>query len=557
MDLYIDGVKNAAMVIVMAYPLTKFAPFNRAVQMMASNWDRIILILLLTVLSILSNVIGTELYNGAVLSSRIVAPVVGGIVAGPLVGIVVGFLGGLFRLYQGGFTAVPDMISSAVAGIIGGMIYERLGARRFRVGSVFLAGIMAEIIVQAFVLLMAQPQVVATALISWSATTSIVVNGFAVAVFISIIRDVQERNYAIGMQHAVQAFNIAEKTFSIVQDELNAKTAKVLIDIIYEESSVDAVAITRDGLTVFFRGIGDEHHLPGTPALSALAGAQRDETGQMIVTSKTIKCQAADCPLRSLVSVPLRYGTESAGYLEIYKATDEIHAADLRLVEAIAGMLSMQLYSMKVHTQEKLLSRAEYEALRSQIHPHFLFNALSVIKLLVREDPVRAQELIVSLSQFFRRSLEVKSDLIPFGEELKGVEFYLTIQQARFGKALRVTIDVADECFSVPFPAFAVQPLVENAMNHGFVHDKSDMLLHLSGWMEDGQLVVRLIDNGIGIRQEIVEAVQANRIVPTMGVGLTNVNRRLKSLYGNNCYFSIKNESPGATITIRVPVMPG
>ena len=94
-------------------------------------------------------------------------------------------------------------------------------------------------------------------------------------------------------------------------------------------------------------------------------------------------------------------------------------------------------------------------------------------------------------------------------------------------------------------------------MNHGFVHDKSDMLLHLSGWMEDGQLVVRLIDNGIGIRQEIVEAVQANRIVPTMGVGLTNVNRRLKSLYGNNCYFSIKNESPGATITIRVPVMPG
>ena len=97
LDLYIDGVKNAAMVIVMAYPLTKFAPFKRAVQMMASNWDRIILILLLTVLSILSNVIGTELYNGAVLSSRIVAPVVGGIVAGPSVGLLCGLLGGVNR----------------------------------------------------------------------------------------------------------------------------------------------------------------------------------------------------------------------------------------------------------------------------------------------------------------------------------------------------------------------------------------------------------------------------------------------------------------------------
>ena len=557
MDLYIAGVKNAAVVIVMAYPLTKFAPFNRAVQMVASNWDRVILALLLTALSILSNVIGTEMYNGSILSSRAVPPVVGGIVAGPLVGIVVGFLGGLFRIYQGGFTAEPDMISSAVAGIIGGMIYERLGARRFRVGSVFLAGIMAEIIVQAFVFLMAQPQIVATALISWSATTSIVVNGFAVAVFISIIRDVQERNYSIGMQHAVQAFNIAEKTVSIVNDELNEKTAKQLIDIIYEESSVEAVAITRDGKTLFYRGIGDDHHLPGSPALSAIAEAKRDATGKMIVTSKAIKCPEGDCPIRSLVSIPLRYGAESVEYLEIFKATDEINTPDVRLAEAIAGMLSMQIYSMKVQTQEKLLSRAEYEALRSQIHPHFLFNALSVIKLLVREDPTRAQELIVALSQFFRRSLEVKSDLIPFGEELKGVEFYLTIQQARFGKALHVTIEVADECFSVPFPAFAVQPLVENAMNHGFVHDKSNMQLHLSGWMEDGQLVVRLIDNGIGIRQEIVEAVKSNRIVPTMGVGLTNVNRRLKSLYGNNYYFDIKNESPGATITIRVPVMPG
>jgi len=557
LDLYIDGVKNAAMIIIMAYPLTKFAPFYRAVQMVASNWDRAILILLLTVLSILSNVIGTELYNGAVLSSRVVAPVVGGIVAGPLVGIVVGFLGGLFRLYQGGFTAGPDMISSAVAGIIGGMIYEQLGARRFRVGSVFLAGIMAEIVVQALIFLMAQPQVVANALISWAATTSIMVNGFAVAVFISIVRDVQERHYAIGMQHAVQAFNIAEKTFSIVKDELNEKTAKELIDIIYEESSVDAVAITQEGRTVFFRGIGDEHHLTGTPALSAMAEVQRDETGRMIVTSTTIKCGERSCPIRSLVSVPLRSGNESEGYLEIYKATDEIHPPDVRLAEAIAGMLAMQLYSMKVQAQEKLLSRAEYEALRSQIHPHFLFNALSVIKLLVREDPLRAQELIVSLSQFFRRSLEVKSDLIPFGEELKGVEFYLTIQQARFGQALQVTIDVADECFSVPFPAFAVQPLVENAMNHGFVHDKSNMLLHLSGWIEEGQLVVRLIDNGIGIRQEIIDAVKTDKIVPTMGVGLTNVNRRLKSLYGANYCFEIKNETPGSMINIRVPVMPG
>lgn len=556
MDLFIDSVKNAAVVVIMAYPLTKIPPFHRALQMSASDWDKAVLALLLTALSILANAIGTEMYNGSIMSSRVVPPVVGGIVAGPLVGIIVGFFGGLFRIYQGGFTAMPDVISSSLAGIIGGLIYENLGARRFRVGAVFFAGIMAEVMVQAVILLVAQPTIVAVALIEWSGTVSIVVNGFAVAVFVSIVRDVQDRQYAIGMSHAVQSFNIAQKTLSIEAETLDEKTAQKLINVIFSESSVDAVAISKDGKTMAFRGAGDNHHLPGTPALSELSTAGRDDSGRMIMSAKHMCCADEVCPLRSLVSVPLRYGKEVAGYLEIYKTKDEIRLPDVRLAEAIAGMLGMQLYSMKSHVQETMLSRAEYEALRSQIHPHFLFNALSVIKLLVREDPLRAQELIVTLSQFFRRSLEVKSDLIPFGEEIKGVEFYLTIQQARFGSALQVTIDVTDECLSVPFPAFAVQPLVENSMNHGFVHDKTNMLLHLYGRMEAGQLVVELRDNGIGIRQDIINAVRENKIVPTMGVGLTNVNRRLKSLYGSNFSFDLQNVIPGSMITIRVPVMP-
>jgi LytS/YehU family sensor histidine kinase len=557
LDLFVESLKNAAVVIVMAYPLTKFAPFHRALMMAASDWDRTILTLLLTVLSILSNAIGTEMYNGSILSSRVVAPVVGGIVAGPAVGIVVGVCGGLFRLYQGGFTASADLISSSIAGIIGGMIYETLGARRFRVGAVFFAGIFAEITVQAFILLMSRPTIVANALLGWSGYTSILVNGLAVAVFVSIVRDVHDRQYNIGMRHAVQAFNVAQKTLPIVRDELDEKIADKLVEVIYSESNVDAVAITKDGYTLAFRGMGDQYHQPGSPALSCQADAVRDESGRMIVSSKSFQSAEAGCPLTSLVSVPLCYGDEVAGYLEIYKVNDEILPPDVRLAEAIAGMLRMQFYSMKTHLQEKLLSRVEYEALRAQIHPHFLFNALSVIKMLVREDPTRAQDLIVSLSQFFRRSLEIKSDLIPFAEEIKVIEFYLMIQQARFGAALHVTAEIAEECLSVPFPAFAVQPLVENAMNHGFVHDKSNMWLHLSARIDENHLVVTLRDNGIGIRQEILEAVQANRIIPTMGVGLTNVNRRLKSLYGKNYSFDLRNMAVGSMITLRIPVMPG
>ncbi len=557
MDLFVDSVKNAAVVIIMAYPLTKFAPFHRALLMSASDWDRMILTLLFAALSILANVIGTEMYNGSVMSARIVGPVVGGIVAGPVVGIVSGFIGGLFRLYQGGFTASSDMISTLAAGIIGGMIYENLGARRFRVDAVFLAGILAEIMVQALILLMATPMIVATALLGWSGATSITVNGLAVAVFVSIVRDVHYRQYTIGMSHAVQAFNVAQKTLPIVGEELDEATARKLVDAIFLESAVDAVSITKDDITMAFSGVGAEHHGPGTPALSSQADAVRDESGRMIVTSKSFHCIERECPLTSLVSVPLRYGTEVAGYLEIYKANDEIHPPDVSLAEAIAGMLGMQFYRMKIHMQERMLSRAEYEALRSQIHPHFLFNALSVIKFLVREDPIRAQELIVSLSQFFRRSLEIKSDLIPFVEEIKGIEFYLTIQQARFGEALHVTMDIAEECLSIPFPAFAVQPLVENAMNHGFVHDKTNMRMHLSACMEEDQLVVRLRDNGIGIRKEIIEAVRENKIIPTMGVGLTNVNRRLKNLYGQNYTFDLQNILPGSMIILKIPVIPG
>jgi LytS/YehU family sensor histidine kinase len=143
---------------------------------------------------------------------------------------------------------------------------------------------------------------------------------------------------------------------------------------------------------------------------------------------------------------------EQVWFLHLYKVRDAVHPPDVKLVTGIASLLGLHFQSRRLEIQAQLLARAEYAALRSQVNPHFLFNTLSAIKLHIRQDPAQAQQLLLALASFFRRTLEMKDEFITLSEEVESVELYLTIQRARFGDRLCVEYDIPRNACPSPYP---------------------------------------------------------------------------------------------------------
>ncbi len=540
--------------VLWAYPLTHYVVLQRSLVMTSNFMDTAKLIAVFTCLAVMTNVAGTEVFNGALLSSRIICPVISGLIAGPFVGVIVGILGGVHRYSMGGFTMLPDFFSMVVSGVIGGLFYNYYREKRISFWKAFLASVLAGLVECVFVILFAKPAILAVTLISWAGPTSVIVNAIGGGVFISILKKVQHSQYVIGASYAKTATAIAQKTLPMVKGELDQRSAQKIAGILLAEAGFSAVSIN-DGKTVLaFRGIGHEHHAVGAAVLPNLAKLAKREFG-IAKSRKEIGCTYEGCPLDSAIIVALNCGDERVGNLEVYKAKDVIHPPEVKLITGIAELISAQIYMARLRQKEQLLSKAEYDKLRSQINPHFLFNTLSVIKFLIRSEPEKAQHLIVTLASFLRKNLKTTDDMIPFAEEMKYIDFYLTIQEARFGKRLSIERRIDSGCMAVNFPAFALQPLVENAVNHGLAAVEGVLKVVVTARIFESKLFVRVEDNGVGVPAQVINAVRNDKVLESMGVGLTNINRRLKSIFGRSYSFTIQNQNPGAMVELQIPVV--
>jgi len=172
---------------------------------------------------------------------------------------------------------------------------------------------------------------------------------------------------------------------------------------------------------------------------------------------------------------------------------------------------------------ETELARAQVDALRMQLHPHFLFNTLNTISGLMREDVEAADLMLAQLSELLRRTLATdRRQEVPLAEEIQWLRAYLAIQQTRFGPRLRVDIDVPDDCEAALVPALILQPLVENAIRHGFGATPGPGSVAIAARRDSGRLRIDVIDGGPGVAVPIRE-----------GYGLRNTRSRLRAMYGD------------------------
>ncbi len=298
-------------------------------------------------------------------------------------------------------------------------------------------------------------------------------------------------------------------------------------------------------------GLGSHHRDQLTSTVKEVADAGRT----VILDQRSLVCEDSACQVRQAIVSPLVVEDTLVGALVV--GTPHTTGALVRAAEEVAAWVSGQLELAQLDASRNQLMEAEVRALRAQISPHFIYNSLGAIASFVRTDPDRARELLLEFADFTRYSFRSHGEYTTLAEELRSVERYLLLEQARFGERLQVTLRIAPEVLPVAVPFLCIQPLVENAVRHGLEAraDKADGTGRLSIVARDlGQeCVIEVEDDGSGEDPERVRRALAGD-TSMDSVGLGNVDARLRNAYGDD-YGLVVETAPGAgtKVIVRVP----
>ncbi len=549
-------ISNMSIILIITYFLSKIKIFKNLVTGKRNTLTgKLTMAAIFGLIGILATYTGISV-NGAIANSRIIGVLVGGIFGGPLVGLGAGLIAGFHRwvIDIGGFTALACGLSTVVEGIIGGLVSKRFKNSHHNWIYAFVTGMAAEIIQMLIIVTVAKPLPDAWELVKIIWIPMVLFNPMGIALFAGFIDGIykeQEKEAAIQTKLAL---DIADRCLSYLRKGLSEPEIVEVARIILQMADVSAVAITDCRQILAHVGVGEEHHKRNTPIQTKLT-KRAIKTGSMVIGcfQPEIGCSDSDCKLRSAVIVPLRRRDEVIGAVKLYldreNAVSNVH---ITLATGLARLFSTQLELAEIEYQKKLCQKAELSALQSQINPHFLFNAFNTILSFCRTKPERARELLINLSTYFRKTLAHSDSLIRLGEELRLINSYLELEKARFEDKLKIITDVPEEVDGCVLPQFILQPLVENAVKHGVLPMESGGVILIIARKVNDETHIVIEDTGIGIKEEIIRKLDADQL-PKECIGLSNVNKRLKNLYGNDYGLKISRKERGTRIQLRIP----
>ena len=204
--------------------------------------------------------------------------------------------------------------------------------------------------------------------------------------------------------------------------------------------------------------------------------------------------------------------------------------------------------------------KSEFDTLQSQINPHFLYNTLDIIVWMIEnENSDKAVNIVTALAKFFRISLSKGKNIITVKDEVEHVRNYLMIQNMRFKNRFEYSIDVDEKVLSYSSLKLMLQPLVENAIYHGMEFMDGDGEIDVKVFKEDNSLYFTITDNGLGMSEDMVETLLSKDFVSSKkgsGIGVKNVNERIKLYFGSEYGLKVESEpDEGTKITIHLPAV--
>jgi two-component system, LytTR family, sensor histidine kinase LytS len=573
-QLFLSMLERLGIIVMMAFLLTRLPYFRRLIyQQDVGRVQRFIFMIIFGLFGIIGTYTGLTIdvetaeiskweselkEEEAIANSRVIGIVIAGLLGGWRVGLGAGIIAGGHRLFLGGFTAVACGVSTMLAGAIAGLIYHR--NKRTSVLSPIIAlivGMIAEALQMLIIVLTAKPFELAWELVKEIGVPMIVANGIGSAIFILVIHNVFQEEEKQGALQAEKAMRLAEATVSHLRNGLTPESAKAICEIFIKEVSSVAVAVTDRTRILAHVGAGADHHFTNEP-IQTETTRRVIETGEMLVVREHVICHHQNCPLQNAIIAPLKQKEETVGTLKFYFQSEaDLSSITFEFVKGLSSLLSLQLEIAEAEKYFQLMKEAEIKALHAQVQPHFLFNALNTIVSCIRINPNQARQLLLSLAHYFRKNLASSTELLStLEEELKHVKAYLTIEEARFQDKLRVIYDIEDGFERLVLPTMTLQPLVENAVKHGLRHMKKGSQIEVRVHSDQKKVRISVSDNGKGMDKEKVAALLQKPVSSPhgAGIGLYNVNERLKLLLGEHVQLSIVSEvDKGTIVYIDIP----
>lgn len=556
--IFFNMLLNIGLLVLIAMLFTKLPVVRRLILgEISSVYSKVALILIFGGMSIISTYTGIQT-QGAIVNTRVIGVLTAGLFGGPFVGLGAALIGSLHRCFIiGGFTGVACGISTLMEGVIGSIFSSRLKAGRLSGAGIFLLTALTEAGQMVIILLVAKPFHAALELVQTIAAPMIVMNSFGMLMFCGTFRVVfleEEQQYTEIIRLTM---GIVEKCLSHLRKGLySVKDMEAVTEIIYCSIPCAAVFIAdtekilASKVSGQYEGPPDKELLPrmilneiaASPA--GEAEGERADSGSSALAWPSGKeyrivsapLQKNGCPIGELILLVKKRHLQSLYYVE--------------LVSELARLFSTQLELSELDYQRLLLRKAEFRALKSQVNPHFLYNALNTVSYICRYDSERARELLLILSQYYRQTLENDRYMQPFSDELKHTLCYLELEEARFEEKLDISLDI-EEGLDFIVPSFILQPLVENAVKYGADKEgirKVSIYAHVYPCGKDtgSKIKVAVCDSGPGVPKEISEALYYGRQMDR--VGLQNVHKRLQAVYGSENGLRIQSTDEGSQI---------
>lgn len=350
-----------------------------------------------------------------------------------------------------------------------------------------------------------------------------------------------------GVKAAAQALRTAGLAAPPLRHGLTARSAAQALPYLLTLLETPGVALCGfDGSLLGAQGPGSHHAQQFRETVQL---AMRTDRRQL---ASCPPCARAGCQVSRAVVVPLVAGGQPVGALVVL-ANAAVGPYLVRAVDETARFIATQLELADLDVSRADLARAEVRALRAQISPHFIYNALTTIAAFVRSDPDRARELLLEFADFTRYSFRQAGEFTTLADEMGNIEKYLTLERARFGDRLRVRWRVAPEVLGVVVPFLSIQPLVENAVRHGLAGRPGGGTVSVTAEDVGPDCLISVEDDGIGMDPESVG--QDRDAEPTGNhVGLVNVDDRLRAAFGEDYGLIVETaKDAGTKVIVRLP----
>lgn len=514
-----------------------------------SKKDIVVLSFFFSLLAISGTYIGLN-FNGAILNTRNVGVIAGGLLGGPYVAVITGLVAGIHRaiVNLGRETAIPCAIATILGGFLTAYV-SRFAKNKDRMFFAFLLAFVVENLGMALILLIQKDKILAQSIVKNFYIPMVFMNSVGASVLILLVEDIIQKSELIAGNQAKLALEIANKTLPYFRDTENlSEVCKIIANSLGARATV--ITDTKEIIAGFStdKTVINRNNIRSNNTKEVL------KTGEVMVVIKDDEDEIIEdfsyiSPhIKSCIILPLKEKNDVSGTLKIFFDTAEkITEKNRYLMIGLSHLISTQMEISKVENLISLLKYSELKALQSQINPHFLFNVLNTMTSLIRTNPEKAREVTIDLSNYLRYNLDNNLKNVELIKELNQIDTYIKIEKARFGDKLNIIYDVDESLYNFQIPSLIIQPLVENSIKHGILKKRDKGFVKIIVKKIDKDIEVAIEDDGLGIEQSIIDNLDKKI---EENIGLKNVHQRLKLLYGEG--LNITKLEQGTRIKFKI-----